>query len=481
MRVRVRFAPSPTGSMHLGNVRAALINYLFARQKEGSFILRIEDTDPQRNIEHGKERILQDLAWLALQHDEGPDIGGSYGPYLQSERSSFYQEYLQKLVEKQVAYRCFCSAEELEKKRQRQIALKKAPRYDRTCAQLSESVIQQKLDTQESFIWRLLLPEREIGVTDLARGELTFNLKNFSDCPLTRQDGSFTFVFANFVDDVTMEISHVFRGEEHISNTAVQAALYGFFDRSVPIFWHFPIICNSDGKKLSKRDFGFSLQDLRNAGFLPEAIVNYLAIIGGSFEQEIMSLSELVAALDFEKNASAGFIRYDVEKLRWINHRWLEKLPITEVVQRGRSFLEAKYPAASKLDNEMLAKLISPIQGELVTLEDLPRMLGFAFEAPQIAEEAIATIQQDREKNTYLQVLAAEVAQETSWTAETLFTRITKTGTEKGLSNKELFQLVRTALTGHPQGIGIKDLLGMIGADTASSRIQTLAQIIRSR
>lgn len=204
--VRVRFAPSPTGFMHLGNVRAAVINYLFAKQNNGSFILRIEDTDSERNVDPQGQQILSDLAWLTLQFDEGPLVQGPYKPYYQSERSHLYKEYLEELVKNGKIYRCFCTTEELERKRQRQIASKMPPRYDRTCSKLSQEAVTEKLSAHTPFIWRFKLAEGTVTISDLARGSVTFDFKHFSDFPLTRADGSFTFIFANFVDDLTMKI-----------------------------------------------------------------------------------------------------------------------------------------------------------------------------------------------------------------------------------------------------------------------------------
>ena len=272
--VRVRFAPSPTGIMHLGNVRAALINYLFAQKNQGTFVLRIEDTDQERNENIFTQRILDDLAWLGLTYTEGPSKSGPYEPYFQSERGLIYQDFLKILEAKNLVYRCFCTIEDIEKKRQRQIALKQPPRYDRTCLRLSPELVTIKVAQSTPFIWRFQLPDSSIAVHDLARGVIDFDLKNISDFALTRTNGTFTFMFANFVDDLTMKISHVIRGEDHLTNTAGQAALYAALEVDTPIFWHLPIIVNSEGKKLSKRDFGFSLEDLRNAGFLPEAIDN---------------------------------------------------------------------------------------------------------------------------------------------------------------------------------------------------------------
>lgn len=305
--IRVRFAPSPTGFMHLGNVRAALLNFIFARQKVGTFVVRIEDTDQQRNIDPEGRQIFEDLAWLHIAYDEGPSKGGPYEPYYQSQRSAIYERYLKLCQEKNLIYRCFCTPEELEKKRARQLALKQPPRYDRTCLHRPAAEIEAFLATHQPFIWRFKLDyEKSVSFYDLAHKEMHFELKHFSDVPLTRQDGSFTFMFANFVDDVEMKITHVFRGEDHLTNTAVQVYMYETFGAEPPVFWHLPIIGNAQGKKLSKRDFGFSLTDLKNAGYLPEALANYLAIVGHSVEHELMDMKQLIDTFNFSISRQQG-------------------------------------------------------------------------------------------------------------------------------------------------------------------------------
>lgn len=467
--VRVRFAPAPTGFMHLGNVRAALINYLFARQKDGTFIVRIEDTDAQRNIDPGAKHILEDLAWLQLSYDEGPHIGGPHAPYFQSERTEIYTTYLEKFTKKQLVYRCFCTTEELEKKRQRQIALKQPPRYDRTCANLTQEQVQKNLDAGMAFIWRFKLPDIEMSVTDLARGQISYHLKNFSDFPLTRQDGSFTFVFANFVDDVTMQVTHVFRGEEHISSTALQGALYRALDKPIPIFWHFPVICNALGKKLSKRDFGFSLSDLRNEGYFPEAIVNYLAIIGGSYAHEIMPLAELVTAVNFEQDASAGYIRYDVEKLRWVNHQWVLTLPVETIAERCAPFLQKQYPEAAKLSAVELAKIIQLIKDEIIIAADVVPALQFLFERPTIN----ASLLEEHEIGTYRTLLQQFVDELTpNDSPEEVVQDLKLLCKERNAPIKTVFSLVRIALTGKAQGLGVKELASILPRNELLARLQ---------
>jgi nondiscriminating glutamyl-tRNA synthetase len=474
-KIRVRFAPSPTGLLHLGSVRIALFNYLFAKQKDGTFILRIEDTDPKRNFDPGAKIILEDLAWLNLAFDEGPHIGGPYGPYFQSERSALYQEKLDELIKKDSVYRCFCTAEELEKTRARQIALKKPPRYDRTCLTLNQEEINQKLKDTIPFIWRFKVDTNKIvEINDLVRGKIDFDLSNFSDFPLTRKDGSFTFIFANAIDDIIMKVTHVFRGEDHISNTPCQALIYEVFNVALPIFWHMPIICNVEGKKLSKRDFGFSLQDLKNAGFLPEAICNYLAIIGASYENEIMSLDDLIKKIDFSTIHSTSAIKYDVEKLKWVNHQWLMKLPAEQLLDKIMPFLKDRYPRAQQLDHATLLQLIKAIQPELKTLNDAARLLAFYFEKPQVEISDLLQHTSKEELQTILEIVKNNL--ELTNKPDEFFNSVKKAAKDQNIPMKLIWQIVRIILTGMPQGPGIKELLELLGADEAQNRIKLVLQ-----
>ncbi|MGC2310655.1 MAG: glutamate--tRNA ligase [Candidatus Babeliaceae bacterium] len=474
--VRVRFAPSPTGFMHIGNVSSALLNYLFARQKKGTFILRIEDTDAQRNLDPLGKHIIQDLLWLKLTYDEGPEVGGPYTPYIQSQRMPIYQTHLEKLNEKKAIYRCFCTVEELEKKRKRQIALKLPPRYDRTCLNVSPAEVEIKLINKIPFIWRFKLPDEQVTIHDLARGNITYDLKHFADFPLTRQDGSFTFIFANFVDDLTMHITHIFRGEDHLSNTALQAALYNTFQAPIPIFWHLPLICNKDGKKLSKRDFGFSLNDLRAAGFLPEAINNYLALLGGgTFENEIMSLEELTKALNFEKiAASSGHIKYDIERLRWINHKWIVRLDIPDLMERCLPFLEKEYVQIQDMPKPKLAHLIELLRTDFVTLADCVASLAFYFKTPLITPELLITYQFETHKEA---LQAIQNILETHQAAENWTSLIIQYCKTHKIATKDIFTLMRIALIGSPQGPGMKEIIEILQTDEVLKRLKNLLSL----
>lgn len=469
--IRVRFAPSPTGLLHLGSVRTLLFNFLYARKYNGTFILRIEDTDFERNFDPGAKMILEDIAWLKLSFDEGPGKNSPYGPYFQSERHAIYQQKLDYLIQKGAVYRCFCSPEELEKKRERQIALKQPPRYDRSCLKKTDAQIELLLQDKMPFIWRFKLPsDKAIVINDLARATVDFNLSNFSDFALTRENGTFTFLFANAIDDITMNISHIFRGEDHISNTPCQVALYEAFDFTAPVFWHMPIMCNIEGKKLSKRDFGFSLQDLKKGGYLPEAICNYLAIIGSSFKEEIMPLEKLVEALDFNTlNATTG-LKYDVEKLRWVNHQWILRLSTQEVIHRSQPFLFATYPEAQQVPSAILEKLIGLIHKELKTLLDVPTFLRFYFDFNP------ATITVPESQKTVAQDLCSLIAHNSD--IDSVLIKIKAYAHTHNIPASACFKLVRLLLTGSEEGISVKDLLIALGIEETKKRISIVHKSI---
>lgn len=456
--VRVRFAPAPTGWMHLGNVRAAVINALFAKQYNGTMILRIEDTDAERIIDAGGKQIMKDLNWLNIYFHEGP--------FFQSQRTEIYKKYLQQLIDNKAVYRAFETPEELETQRALQLAQGLPPRYNRASLNLSETEIQKKLDAKTPFVWRFKLPHTNITFHDIAHGNMTFDLSNVSDFAVTRQDGSITFVFANFIDDMLMQITHVIRGEDHMTNTAGQIPLYQFFKAPIPTFYHLPIICNIDGKKLSKRDFGFSLDDLHKGGFLHEAIVNYLAIIGASYPNEVMDFDTLAQTVKFDHTSSKGTIKYDVEKLRWLNHQWINKLNIEELTKRCLPFLQEQFPHAAP--DKKLPELIAHIQSDMNTLHDAAEMLGFYFAYKKPSEDILEL----HGYNNYAPVLKT-IEQELS-NPQAYLDALKSVCKEKNIAVKEIFALVRVLLTGQPQGLSVKDLLIMLGNEEAKKRLHRI-------
>lgn len=478
-KIRVRFAPSPTGMMHLGNVRAALINFLFASQKKGTFILRIEDTDAQRMFDPEAQKIIEDLRWLGLTYDEGPHVGGPHAPYYQSARTDLYEQQRTVFEEKKLIYRCFCTEQELEKKRLRQQALKLPPRYDRSCLALPQTEINRLLAENVPYIWRFKCDHNlSVTITDLAYGNITFDMANFSDFAITRTDSSFTFIFANFVDDYLMDITHIFRGADHLSNTANQAALFHAINAPLPTYWHLPILVNLEGKKLSKRDFGFSLRDLKDAGFLPEAVANYVSIIGGSYKDEIMSLDELATHFNFNSINSSSHITYDVEKLKWINKSWINRYQPEQLTKECRPHLEAAYgDAAKQLSQATLTNLIQTIKSELTTTCDVVNALEFYFTKPQtILVDIEACIPQ----SAYAPLKTIITAhKELLLTNESEFTPQIKLAAKNiGLSLKELFWFLRLAMMGKTNGPGIHELISMLGGKEAIARIEKTLELL---
>jgi nondiscriminating glutamyl-tRNA synthetase len=451
------------------------MNYLFARQKKGTFVVRIEDTDTQRNYDPQAKEIISDLTWLGLLYDEGPGKEGAYAPYFQSERTPLYQKALETLIEQKHVYHCFCSEELLEKKRKRQTALKQPPRYDRACTKLSEEQLAAHLAQKDPFIWRFRLDENQsVTVDDLAHGITTFELKNFSDFPLTRSDNSFTFIFANFVDDMLMKITHIFRGEDHLSNSACQAALFKAFNTPLPKYWHQPMICNIEGKKLSKRDFGFSLRDLQEAGFLPEAIINYLTIIGSSFKQELMNKDELINALNFDQLNTTGQIKYDVEKLQWINRKWISTYDPKGLTALCLPFLVKAYPDVASMNIITLTNLIQAIKTEMVILADCVKALHFYFTDLKINAGQL-TCHLSVDKIQQIQKIVknhlAAIEQPESFLAE-----LKQAATKELVTLKDMYYFLRIALTGTPNGPAIGELIQMLGIAQSKERIEHALQ-----
>lgn len=327
--VRTRFAPSPTGYLHVGGLRTALYNYLYAKKNQGTFILRIEDTDQKRFVEGAREHLMEMMKWANLTYEEGPDADGKFGPYIQSERTEIYQKYAQELLDKKAAYRCFCTQERLDEMRAHQEKQKKAPMYDRHCLYLSEEEIQKKLDEGVPYVIRQKIPSAEVvKFDDHIRGKVSFAAKTLDDQVLLKSDGFPTYHLANVVDDHLMEITHVIRGEEWLPSTPKHILLYQAFGWQHPDFAHIPLLLNKDRSKLSKRQNDVSVEDYIKKGYLKEAIINFIAFLGwhpGSAEEsEIFTLEELSEKFTLEKVHKAGAI-FDVEKLDWFNWQWHRK------------------------------------------------------------------------------------------------------------------------------------------------------------
>lgn len=379
--IRVRIPPSPTGLLHIGTARTALYNYLFARHHKGIMVFRVEDTDKERSSREYEENIISGLKKLGILGDEGLSIGGDFGPYRQSERTAIYQQYLQQLLDENKAYYCFCSKERLEQMRQEQMAKHAPPRYDGKCCEEDCEKSKKRIEEGEPAIIRLRVPKNEdLRFNDLIRGETVIQSKELDDFAIARRLDDPLYNFTVVIDDHTMEISHVIRGEDHIPNTPKQILLYRAFGWEIPEFAHLPLILNEDRSKLSKRKNKVSVDDFLAEGYLPEALINFLALLGwnpGS-EQELFSMDELIEKFSLDRVHKGGAV-FDVKKLDWINGEYIKKA----IREDANAFLKKYHEFIPDVDMELAKKILEDpdFEGRFKKLSDIPKELNIFFQA----------------------------------------------------------------------------------------------------
>jgi len=389
--IKTRFAPSPTGYLHVGGLRIALTDFLYARQQSGSFVLRIEDTDRERFVEGGKENILRTLGWAGLQPDEGATMSGSgeitemgqNGPYIQSERLDIYKKHVDQLIEKGHAYHCFCTKDRLTELRKVQEASHLPTGYDGLCRSVSLDEAKKRIQNSEQYVVRMKMPQH--GTTkfvDLIRGEVEFKNELIDDQVILKSDGFPTYHLAVVVDDHLMEITHVIRGEEWLSSTPKHIVLYDMFGWNIPQFSHLPLLLNPDRSKLSKRQGDVAVEDYQKKGYLPEAMINFVAMLGWNpgTEQELFTLDELVKKFSFQKVNKSGAV-FNLEKLDWYNQQYIRKLSNEELVERAEPWLiEA---GLNRVNKQFLAKAVALEKERIVTLAELPKAIKFLIELPE--------------------------------------------------------------------------------------------------
>ncbi|OGZ77403.1 MAG: glutamate--tRNA ligase [Candidatus Staskawiczbacteria bacterium RIFCSPLOWO2_12_FULL_37_15] len=379
--IRVRIAPSPTGSAHIGTARTALFNYLFAKKNKGKFVLRIEDTDKERSEQKWTDEILTELRWLGIKWDEGPDIGGKFSPYKQTQRMDIYKKYLEKLLSEKKSYYCFCSEEELESKRQDQLTRGVAPKYDGKCRNLSEKEIQKKISSKEKAVIRFKVADKKIRFLDLIRGMVEFNAGLLGDVVIAKDLGTPLYHFAVVVDDFEMQISHIIRGEEHLSNTPRQILLQEALGFYQPVYAHLPLMLNMDKSKMSKRQGDVAISDYHKNGYLPEALINFMALLGWNpgTEKEIFSLAKLVKEFSIEKVQKAGAI-FNVQRLDFINGFYIREKPIEKLTELCIPYLkEAGLLIAGQISENKLEKIIEVSKTRMKKLFDIVELSGFFF------------------------------------------------------------------------------------------------------
>jgi len=454
--IRVRFAPSPTGELHVGNARTALFNWLFSRRHHGTFVLRIEDTDQTRTTKVFEENLLEDLRWLGIDWDEGPGgTGGPHGPYHQTERLDLYRSALERLVSAGKVYPCYCTEEELEDERASLIARRLMPRYLGKCRELSEA--QRKLLSAEGRlpVWRFRVEGGAIAFQDLVRGPMTFQGEAIGDFIIVRSNGIPAYNFAVVVDDQAMRISHVIRGEDHLSNTAAQVLLYHALGFTPPVFAHHGLVLGKDHTKLSKRHGATSVGAFRRRGILPEALLNYLALMGSSFEggREVASAEEIAKGFSLERTGKGGAI-FDEEKLLWLNGIYIRQADPALLADRLTPFLREAGYDESAFGRERLKGIVATLQDSLPTLADIGGYLEiFSDDRFRLDEDASALLK-DGDAKRVLTALDGALEARDRPDAETVRFEVLvkRIGDQTGLRGKKLYLPIRAALTGRLHG-----------------------------
>jgi glutamyl-tRNA synthetase/nondiscriminating glutamyl-tRNA synthetase len=459
--MRVRFAPSPTGQLHVGNARTALFNWLLAHRKDGTFILRIEDTDAERSTRESETGILEDLRWLGLDWDEGPDIEGPSGPYRQSERLHLYSSYATELLAAGHAYYCFCSAAKLDADRQADLAAGKPPRYHGTCRSLSATEVQSRMEAGDRPVVRFkVVAGDDVKFVDLVRGEVVFSRDVLGDFVILRSDGRPQYNFAVVVDDALMEVTHVIRGEDHVSNTPRQILLYDALGFTAPEFAHLSLVMGPDHTPLSKRHGATSVAEFRARGYLPEALVNYLALIGWSpgGDQELMEIGELAKRFAIEDvGHSAGV--FDPEKLAWMNRHYMKVAAPTRLAAESMRYFLTKGYVVRRTDQaaEYVASLLPMAVGvgSVDRLEEIPDRLHFIFDydaAAAVTRPDVAHVLEESGAREVIIALAEEIRDAGPLDRDAFRAAANRVKTRTGQKGRALFHPIRVALTGESAG-----------------------------
>jgi glutamyl-tRNA synthetase len=480
MTVRTRIAPSPTGDPHVGTAYVALFNYALAKKHGGQFILRIEDTDRERSSAASEAMIFEALHWLGLDWDEGPDVGGPSGPYRQSERTSIYREHVEILVARGAAYPCFCTRERLDALRAEQKAKKLNFGYDGLCRSLSTDEAGKRREAGEAHVIRLVIPdEGKVVVPDLLRGDIEFDNAQIDDQVLLKSDGFPTYHLANVVDDHLMGVTHVIRAEEWLSSLPKHVRLYEGFGWDPPVFCHLPLLRNSDRSKISKRKNPVSLNFYRGAGYLPEAMINYLALMGWAMpdEREEFTLEEFISEFTLERISLGGPV-FDVDKLKWLNGKYLRRFTPAQIRDRLR---------AGPLCDEHLLEVLPLVQERIDTLEDFFAYADFFFTGDVILDDEglKALVPKGRSSAETAKLLKGlleeEVDRVLDWNAQTLEESLRRFTEEKGWTPKELFMTVRVAATGRKASPPLFETLAVLGKETCRRRLRRAAEILKGQ
>ena len=479
--IRVRFAPSPTGYLHVGGLRTALYNFLFARKNNGKFILRIEDTDRNRYVEGAVEQLMKSLQWAGLEYDEGPDKGGNCGPYMQSERLPIYMEHAKQLVEKGNAYYCFCTPDRLKELREEQ-ERQKLPqaKYDKHCLHLSKDEIEAKLKAGTPYVIRLnVLPGQKISFDDIVREHVEFDSNNVDDQVLIKSDGYPTYHLANVVDDHLMGISHVIRGEEWLSSTPKHILLYNAFGWEIPKFAHLPLLLNPDKSKLSKRQGDVAVEDYRDKGFLKDALVNFVALLGWNAgdDQEFYYLDGLIEKFSLERVNKSGAV-FDLQKLNWLNAEHLRKLSDAQLLPLLKIELQQSEFSNLNLTDDYLLSVINSMKERVSFIKEFITICRYFYTAP--VEYELKSVEKNWKPETpdQMKKLSEKFSSLISFTKEDWENALAAVAEELNVGKGKLIHPLRLAVSGQSTGPGVFDILVILGKDEVIKRINAAIEKI---
>ncbi|MCA1024378.1 glutamate--tRNA ligase [Halobacillus litoralis] len=476
--VRVRYAPSPTGYLHIGNARTALFNYLFAKNAGGKMVVRIEDTDEKRNVKGGEQSQLDYLKWLGIEWDESPNLGGEYGPYRQMERLDIYKKYVDELMERGLAYKCYMTAEELEAEREAQMARGEAPKYSGAHRNLTQEQVAEFVAEGREPSIRLRVPENHTYTfNDIVRGDITFESSDFGDWVIVKKNGTPTYNFAVAIDDYLMKITHVLRGEEHISNTPKQMMVYEAFGWEAPKFGHMTLILNEDRKKLSKRDehilqFISQYDDL---GYKPEALFNFITLLGWSpvGEEEIFTQEQLIDIFDADRLSTSPAV-FDAAKLKWMNNQYIKAADLDQVVELALPHLVKAGRVSedmSEADRQWVKELIGLYQEQLNYGAEIVELTELFFKQEIQYDEAAMEVLQGEQVPEVLETFKKNLQDLEEFTPANIKAQVKAVQKETGHKGKKLFMPIRVATTGQTHGPELPDAIHLLGLETVTVRL----------
>jgi len=480
--IRVRFAPSPTGFLHVGGLRTALYNFLFARKMDGVFVLRIEDTDRTRYVDNAVDNLIETLHWAGLDYDEGPRRGGPFGPYVQSERLEIYRKQVDVLLGTGHTYRCFCSPERIDEVRKQKAKAGLQPKYDRLCLGLSAEENERNLQSGMPYVVRMKVPDATVvQFHDVIRGKVEFSSELLDDQVLMKSDGYPTYHLANVVDDHLMKISHVIRGEEWLSSTPKHVLLYKFFGWELPVFAHLPLLLNPDRSKLSKRQGDVAVEDFRSKGYLKESLLNFVALLGWNpgTEKEFFNLSELIAAFSLEGVNKAGAI-FNIDKLNWLNFEHLRKTSDAEVLRMLKEELARSKYKDIPLDDAYLLDVMRAMRERVTFVKDFLEKSPYFFEPPTAYDPVVMKKHWHEDTPGHLRQLAEEFSKLEHPSKEDFEAALHRTAEALHLNNARLIHPVRLAVSGVAGGPGLYDILVILGKDESITRILNAIENIKN-